>query len=495
MKISACVIVKNEIKHLPQWLDCVRKLAEEIIVVDTGSTDGTIELAQEAGVRVYHFEWIKDFSAAKNYALDQATGEWIVFLDADEYFPPEDCPKVLSLIRRYHPDRRVGGFLCRLFDVDQDMGNRYISDLTVVRVFRNSRFLRFEGKIHEFLKSTAKRTQQMIFAEEIKIIHTGYSSSIVDSKLRRNLEILLTEQERRGEQPTDFFYLADCYYGLHDFEKAEYYARKTIDDKVQLLGRLNRPYLILIHCLVLLKRPITVVQDVIAEAKERFPAMPEFLFLAGICAVEEGNYILAERELSEGLALYRKMIKQSMSDMDVCDQATNLVPAVLWHLGKLAMLRGNREAALDYFTEGLRLDRYNDNLLKSVCQLLSSKTVDEAIEFLNRIYDKNVEAEFLAHKLVRTRLQSAVCIYYEREADKRLFNDFERHQYTGQVNAAAKDAMTEANVLVRLARLSRERVPERSIELNVLLPPDLVVTEEEERCRERLAKALSLNSQ
>ena len=82
--VSACVIAKNEERNLPRWLDSMREVADELIVVDTGSTDATVALAEQAGARVFHFTWIDDFAAAKNYALDQARGRWILFLDADE---------------------------------------------------------------------------------------------------------------------------------------------------------------------------------------------------------------------------------------------------------------------------------------------------------------------------------------------------------------------------------------------------------------------------
>ena len=74
-KISACVIVKNEEKNLPRWLESVKRLAEEIIVVDTGSSDATVSIAEAAGAKVFHFPWIDDFAAAKNFALEQASGD------------------------------------------------------------------------------------------------------------------------------------------------------------------------------------------------------------------------------------------------------------------------------------------------------------------------------------------------------------------------------------------------------------------------------------
>ena len=97
MKISACVIAKNEAENLPRWLASMRVFADEMIVVDTGSTDETVAIARAGGAQVLHFDWINDFSAAKNFALDAATGDWVVFTDADEYFTEKSAPRVRPL--------------------------------------------------------------------------------------------------------------------------------------------------------------------------------------------------------------------------------------------------------------------------------------------------------------------------------------------------------------------------------------------------------------
>ena len=79
MRISACVITKNEEENLPSWLGCMQRIADEMVVLDTGSGDRTAEIARAAGAKVFFFQWMDDFAAAKNYALDRATGDWIFF--------------------------------------------------------------------------------------------------------------------------------------------------------------------------------------------------------------------------------------------------------------------------------------------------------------------------------------------------------------------------------------------------------------------------------
>ena len=122
MKISACVITKNEEKNLPLWLDSMKRVADELIVVDTGSEDGTVEAARKGGAKVFFFPWIDDFSAAKTFALEKATGEWILFLDADQYFAEEAYPKVRAVLGKYEEDSRVVGFAFCVVNIDRDTG-------------------------------------------------------------------------------------------------------------------------------------------------------------------------------------------------------------------------------------------------------------------------------------------------------------------------------------------------------------------------------------
>ena len=86
LKISACTIARDEAHDLPRWLENTAVYSDERIVVDTGSEDDTKELAEAAGARVYDHPWSDDFAVAKNAALAYTTGEWVAFLDADEYF-------------------------------------------------------------------------------------------------------------------------------------------------------------------------------------------------------------------------------------------------------------------------------------------------------------------------------------------------------------------------------------------------------------------------
>ena len=83
-KITLSMIVKNEERYLRECLESVKDIVSEIVIVDTGSTDSTIKIAKDYGAKLYSFGWINDFSAARNFALSKSTGDWILYLDADE---------------------------------------------------------------------------------------------------------------------------------------------------------------------------------------------------------------------------------------------------------------------------------------------------------------------------------------------------------------------------------------------------------------------------
>lgn len=184
IRISACVIVRNEEKNLPRWIEGVRPFADELIVVDTGSTDQTVELARRAGAELYAFPWRDDFSAAKNYALDQATGNWIVFLDADEYFDPPSRQSLRAYLEQIDGNRRIAGLVTPLYNIDTDQDDRVITKQYQMRVFRRDRYLRFEGSIHEMVcnREPGQRPRILKKTEQFTIFHTGYSTSILKKR-------------------------------------------------------------------------------------------------------------------------------------------------------------------------------------------------------------------------------------------------------------------------------------------------------------------------
>lgn len=149
MKISLCIIAKNEEKNIKKCIQSIKKLVKEIIVIDTGSEDNTVSMSKQLGAKVYYFKWNKDFAAARNYALRKVNGDWIIFLDADEYMSDESLKYVENVILEAE-SLSCNSILVDLINIDKDSG-RVQSKTNVIRIFRNNSNLQYDGKIHEGL--------------------------------------------------------------------------------------------------------------------------------------------------------------------------------------------------------------------------------------------------------------------------------------------------------------------------------------------------------
>ena len=425
LKISACAIVKNEEGNLPRWLACAKELADEMVVVDTGSTDRTAELAREAGASVYSFEWRKDFAAAKNFALRKAKGDWIVFLDADEYFSEEDIPKVREHIQRLDRERTVGGFICPLFNIDADRGGVILFTTVQLRVFRRHPDIRYHGAVHEMLRFVGKQWRTAT-VEDVRIWHTGYSSGAMRKKFERDIEILLEEQNRRGEIWSDAYYLADCCYGLARYDEAMRWARKAIDSGKVLVGLEKRPYDVLIGAMVSLNRPAAEISEVVREALIKFPDTVEYKANEGVAFWQEKDYARAEKVFEAALPM-------------AAEGSGHIRAAVLGYLADIAYRRGDAAKAMDYEAESLKEERFYEPALSLLCRMISALPPADVIQFLNTIYDASADADFLIRILAKIGLHE-VCLYYEKKAGRRILSAPERLLFGGAYPAAAREA-------------------------------------------------------
>ncbi|MDR2571252.1 MAG: glycosyltransferase family 2 protein [Oscillospiraceae bacterium] len=211
VRLSQCMIVKNEEKNIEKALSWAKGIAFEQIVVDTGSTDKTVEIARKMGAKIYNFEWINDFGAAKNFAIEQATGDWIAFLDADEYFSPEDAKKLMPFLKhiRQTPELKNTWLVIQCPWVNIDEYGETMSIMTQERLFRNIPSIRYVGKIHERLSVDIENT---VHGDDIAIIHTGYSRAAYaeTNKVERNIDMLKTSLEATPDDLNLKSYLADA---------------------------------------------------------------------------------------------------------------------------------------------------------------------------------------------------------------------------------------------------------------------------------------------
>ncbi|WP_313187970.1 glycosyltransferase family 2 protein [Lacrimispora sp.] len=226
VRLSQCMIVKDEEKNIRQALSWGKGIVYEQIVIDTGSTDKTVEIAEEMGAKVFCFPWTHDFSAAKNFAIEKARGNWIAFLDADEYFSDEDVKKILPLLKqlekKFYPAHRP--HLIRSLLVNLGDGGKTIGTGVQDRIFRNIPNLRYHNRVHEYLDVTdGGQLYSYDATGELAVFHTGYAPSVVEErgKEERNIFMIQKELEEEPDSVQMWRYLGDSFLLAHRYEEAE----------------------------------------------------------------------------------------------------------------------------------------------------------------------------------------------------------------------------------------------------------------------------------
>jgi Glycosyl transferase family 2 len=204
-KLSLAMIVKNEAHCLARCLHSVAPVVDEIVIVDTGSTDATVRIAHEFNATVGHFHWRNDFSAARNFALGQTTGGWILVLDADEFASAALAAEIREFIQRPPQIGRL-----KIVSDFRRNGQTQRSQSFVSRLF--PRGAQFSGRIHEQVVSSLTRVNL-----RGELSHSGYLET---NKSGRNVKLLLAELECEPDSAYLLFQLALEYTSLEQPEKS-----------------------------------------------------------------------------------------------------------------------------------------------------------------------------------------------------------------------------------------------------------------------------------
>lgn len=208
-RVSLCMIAKNEQRFLGECLARAKDAVDEIVLVDTGSTDDTVAIAESFGAKVVHTTWPDDFSAPRNIGLQAATGDWILVLDADEFLQPGACERIRDAVR----DAKVLGYHMRFVNV---YGEGRTQGVMMVRLFRNLPGIAYQNVIHEQVTPSLQRIGQpmglVLASADIEVEHHGYSEAVMNErgKNERNERLF----KKQLEQTPDDVY---CLYKYGDF--------------------------------------------------------------------------------------------------------------------------------------------------------------------------------------------------------------------------------------------------------------------------------------
>lgn len=208
LRITLCMIVRDEQEMLPRCLSAAAPFVDEIVIVDTGSQDATTEIARSFGATVIEREWTGSFSDARNASLEAATGDWLLFLDADEVLVSEDGPALRQLAGRTWREAFMLREINHTGAGDAALAVRH----DALRMVRNRPRYRFQGALHEQIAwSLPTHLPERIEATKIRIEHFGYLDKVRESrnKSQRNVEILTAEAES-GQQGPFLHYNRGC---------------------------------------------------------------------------------------------------------------------------------------------------------------------------------------------------------------------------------------------------------------------------------------------
>ena len=330
--ISLCMIVKNEEENLRRCLDSVRDSVDEIIVVDTGSTDRTVEIAESYGARIFNHPWEGSFSKARNYSLKYATCDWILILDADEELKREDAPRLRDITK--NNEIKIVSFV---------INNKY-KDSTqeghaqMVRLYRNFNGVHYKGIVHNAIQYSDK-----CFYSSMTVIHHGYnlSEEKMDEKFIRTSTLLKKQIEADPHNPVPHMYIGVSYMDRRMYEEAITSSKSAIS-LAEENGLNKKDFLVSYYIVSAAYFEINEFKE--SEIYAMKSVKMDNHFLDGHCLLAFANYNLKEydrfMEASEDYLAAWNRITNTYSSKTESGDATNVIYHTIGHKWKIHLLRG-----------------------------------------------------------------------------------------------------------------------------------------------------------
>lgn len=382
-EISLCMIVKNEEKYLSQCLNSVKDIVDEIIVVDTGSTDKTVDIAKSFGAKLYYFKWNNNFSEARNISLKYATKDWILIMDADDEFCNEDKIKFRELLQQLNEN------MIYYFETLNYCGdipnNSNISVNLNPRLFKNNYGFFYEGKVHNQLMNNSHVCSGASCA--IRVYHYGYLESTVKDKDKRNRNITLLK-DQISKDPNDsyaYFNLGNEYYALGDNEKALECYLKSYEDFSLDKGYSFVLMIKMIIANIDLKRYDEALK-LADKAAEYYSMSTDIYYLKGLVYEIQGRYTLAIRALEECIKIANPPSEYKFI------YGTESFKS-LYELANIYMKLKDYTSAFKYYEDTIRVKRDSVECIYNICHILKEekrpiKEIKAIIEGLFSEYPK-----------------------------------------------------------------------------------------------------------
>lgn len=344
-RLSLAMITRNNESMIRAALNSAAAWVDEIVVVDTGSTDRTKSICQDMGAHVFDFPWCDDFSAARNESLRHCSGDWVFWMDSDDILPPSQGRRLRSLVSAPLAGSECKAFVLQVHCTDGRSGHMTIVDH--VKVFPNWENLRFEFRIHEQILPSIRRLGGEVIFTNIHVVHIGtvHSQASRASKLARDLRLLELEQITNPNHPFVLFNLGMTYDDAERFEDAVTVLRDCVRRSSAGDSHLRKAWSILSNSLRCLGRHDQAL-EAINEGLVAYPADPELLFRRGALNQTCGWFEQAVHDYRHLLELPSERVFQSIDPTIVGFKLHHNLAICFYELGQRDNAVASWEAAV-----------------------------------------------------------------------------------------------------------------------------------------------------
>jgi len=388
--ISACMMVKNEEHFLPQCLESIKDFVDEIVIVDTGSTDRTVEIAAEYGARIYHHPWENDFSKHRNQSISYAKGDWILIIDADEELDRPSGPLLRSSLETLDPD------VISIFVRSYMEGGKYYNESTSPRLFKNHIGMKYSGIVHNQLGCEGR---SVAFVKAV-IWHYGYDLEEESKKKKqdRTLRLLWRQHEDMPDDGPTIHHLAASYFAKEDFQKAyelSYKVRKLLEaDPAKCENRAySWTYFILVASLGELER-FEEAEKFCEEGLALFPDSVDLNFCMAFVSLRREKFEKALQYIEKYFLSREKLAKAPEKFGFVVFEKANKLWEAYKIKGATLLYLNRKHEAVPVFQKSVELapESVKGIFCSSIGKMLNKKGFeDEAVSFWKQL---PADAEF-----------------------------------------------------------------------------------------------------
>ncbi|ASS67226.2 MULTISPECIES: glycosyltransferase family 2 protein [unclassified Paenibacillus] len=419
MLLSLCMIVKNEQDVLERCLESVKSAVDEIIIIDTGSTDRTKAIALSYQARIYEYAWSNDFSAARNEGVKRAAGKWILVMDADEYFAAGDAEKLRQFLEMTEPSPHLIYSINVINFVGKSMEQASITSGEIPRLFPNGYGIEYYRPIHEQLRSESGELLSSL--APVSLFHTGYLEEMVNSKakLDRNAGIFKELKEKQGFTAYDYYTLGnECAVGK-DFQKAVYYYERAIKKQNKLINSSWFPHCVisLIHSYLVQNRMFDAWK-LTEEKLSAWKDYPEYAFYKAAILHHLG--FMEEAEMAYIQTIETAAIKSRESQVFWLESAEYATTIPMRKLSSIYEWQKKWSDSVHYLTKLLMQDLYDYSALRALLKIMTRfETVEATIQLLDKLYepDNSKHRYILFRSALANHAEELSRHYYESIAD------------------------------------------------------------------------------